>query len=144
MRERLIELLSSGGKCDKYGSEGCEACEYNYFDEKCETHLTELMADDLLANGVIVPPCKVGDTVYCIEHKTIHECVVKTLKSLNDVYGTKFFVEVECEIVSPFYSDGRKIKHCLMAVWKIEWGSWHRAFPSREEAEKALRERSGG
>ncbi len=26
------------------------------------------MADHLLANGVIVPPCKVGDTVYIIEN----------------------------------------------------------------------------
>ena len=26
----------------------------------------EWLADELLANGVIVPPCKVGDKVYCI------------------------------------------------------------------------------
>ena len=25
-----------------------------------------LLADHLLANGVIVPPCKVGETVYCL------------------------------------------------------------------------------
>lgn len=102
------------------------------------------IADHLLKNGVIVPPCKVGDTVYCIEHNTIRECFVKMVKSLTyDEIGTKYFVEAECEIESPFYSDGRKIKHGLSAVWEIEWGSWYRAFRTREEAEKALTERQG-
>jgi hypothetical protein len=65
---------------------------------------------------------------------------VKLVKSLTYENETKFFVEAECEIVSPFYSDGRKIKHSLMAVWEIEWGSWYRAFRTREEAEQALAE----
>lgn len=43
-RERLIELLKH-----EFG-----------------TKVSEITADYLLANGVIVPPCKVGDTVYCI------------------------------------------------------------------------------
>lgn len=42
-RERLIELL-----CDIL----------------TKHNLPENIADELLANGVIVPPCKVGDTVY--------------------------------------------------------------------------------
>lgn len=44
-RERLIELIQSavGG---------------------CARHWAEVIADYLLAHGVIVPPCKVGDTVY--------------------------------------------------------------------------------
>lgn len=47
MRDRLIELIqnSVGG---------------------CARHWAEIIADHLLAEGVIVPPCKVGDTVYCI------------------------------------------------------------------------------
>lgn len=57
MRERLIELLKGA-----------------------ETKVTEMLssplaleewlavyADHLLANGVIVPPCKVGDRVYCLK-----------------------------------------------------------------------------
>ena len=43
-RERLIELLKDGGVRD-----------FPY---------VNALADHLLANGVIVPPCKVGDTVY--------------------------------------------------------------------------------
>lgn len=44
-REKLIEIIQSsvGG---------------------CARHWAEVIADGLLDNGVIVPPCKVGDTVY--------------------------------------------------------------------------------
>ena len=126
-REKLIELL------DKTYAE-----QY----DKRRLLTAEHTADYLLANGVIVPPCKVGDTVYCIEHNTIRECFVKLVKSLTyDEIKTNYFVEAECEIESPFHSDGRKIKHGLSAVWEIEWGSWYRAFRTREEAEKALAER---
>lgn len=45
MRNRLIELLLKGHK------------KYLYYDQ---------IAEYLLANGVIVPPCKIGQTVYCI------------------------------------------------------------------------------
>ena len=44
-RDRLIELLEETGMI-----EGTSRC--------------NIVADELLANGVIVPPCKVGDTVY--------------------------------------------------------------------------------
>ena len=45
-RERLVELLLEWGNKE---NDGVRA---------------ESIADYLLANGVIVPPCKVGDTVY--------------------------------------------------------------------------------
>jgi hypothetical protein len=45
MRDRLIELLEQGHK------------NYLYYDQ---------IADHLIENGVIVPPCKVGDVVYVI------------------------------------------------------------------------------
>ena len=97
------------------------------------------------SENVIELPCRVGDTVYCIEHKTIRECIVKMIKSLTyDENETKYFVEAECEIESPFYSDGRKIKHGLSAVWEIEWGSWYRAFRTSDEAENALAKMKGG
>ena len=103
----------------------------------------EACAAFLLANGATLLPVKIGQTVYCIEYKTIHEGTVKSVKSLKDEAGTKFFVTVECDIEDPFFNDGRKTKHGISAVWEIPWGSWHRAFPSQEEAEKALAERRG-
>ena len=55
MRDRLIELLGKN---------------YNCVDRnKC---LNE-QADYLLANGVIVPPCKVGDKVYYIAGKKVYK-----------------------------------------------------------------------
>ena len=46
MRDRLIELISGIVSCAE--------------DERT---FSEIIADHLLANGVIVPPCKVGQTV---------------------------------------------------------------------------------
>lgn len=63
-RERLIELLTANVPCDMDGHGNCSVCEHRYSNEDCERHLVEVLADHLLANGVIVPPCKVGDRVY--------------------------------------------------------------------------------
>lgn len=50
MRDRLIELIGEAKAIEASGID----CKVTY----------EYIADYLLANGVIVPPCKVGDTVY--------------------------------------------------------------------------------
>lgn len=52
-RERLIELLKK--KYDHF----CDQCGVNK-----DSRYTENIADYLLENGVVVLPCKVGDTVY--------------------------------------------------------------------------------
>lgn len=54
-RERLIELIRTG--MNKH-----EATIENYVKPTAD-----YLADYLLANGVIVPPCKVGDVVYSIQ-----------------------------------------------------------------------------
>lgn len=61
MRERLIQLLSdeicpSPLLCDKN-------CKYAH-SGNC---YADRVADHLLANGVILPPCKVGDVVYVVK-----------------------------------------------------------------------------
>lgn len=55
MRDRLIELI-----CENIQDECIAHCNHPYC-YKCKN-----LADYLLANGVIVPPCKVGDKVYYI------------------------------------------------------------------------------
>lgn len=61
MRERLIELIADARN--------------NYYDFSDEMHekgmpvgesSEEYIADSLLKNGMIVPPCKVGDILYVI------------------------------------------------------------------------------
>lgn len=54
MKERLIELLKKAPLCNRD------------FDLQYSDGTIEKFADYLLANGVIVPPCKVGQTVYRI------------------------------------------------------------------------------
>ena len=61
-RERLIELLKQNCHCK---DENCSNCNSNGI---CFTHRE---ADYLLENGVIVPPVKVGDTVYGISRGAI-------------------------------------------------------------------------
>lgn len=61
MRDRLVKLIEDSLPNDNH----------IYFTKDIET-----MADELIANGVIVPPCKVGDTVYYLDGKTIVKDVV--------------------------------------------------------------------
>lgn len=72
----------------------------------CKQHL---LADHLLDNGVIVPPCKVGDTVYWLDDSKIKQ-------------GEVFEISL--------HSDGLLVhtgtRYCL-----------ERVFPTREEAEKS-------
>lgn len=64
-RDRLVELLNAG--MSNFG--------IDYAEE---------MADYLIANGVICPPCKVGDTIYFNTYKR-----GKSMKHLrNIVYET--------------------------------------------------------
>ena len=65
MRERLIGLLE---RFDYYAP--CERCTKSI--KMCEKCKNDRYADYLLANGVIVPPCKMGDTVYVIEPCTCY------------------------------------------------------------------------
>ena len=59
-REKLIELL---GKVED------DTDLFLYSDMYFNDEDKEIIADYLVANGVIVPPCKVGDTVYSYLHR---------------------------------------------------------------------------
>lgn len=58
-REKLIELLKTPNKGEQLMQMGVDIGAYQ---DDC---IEAMIADYLLANGVIVPPCKVGDTVVC-------------------------------------------------------------------------------
>lgn len=64
MRDRLVELIYEAIK------------EWDFYFNDCLLNgkprsktLNEFIAVHLIENGVIVPPCKVGDTVYILEEK---------------------------------------------------------------------------
>jgi hypothetical protein len=65
MHERLFELIKQADK--KCGStKKCEDCSAVDKGDEPDDCVRYNIADHLLANGVIVPPCKAGDTVYTI------------------------------------------------------------------------------
>lgn len=121
MRDRLIELLlQTETFTSDYSEQARQQAEYK--------------ADYLLANGVVVPPVKVGDTVFFVD-------------VICDKIGEeKIGMEIG-EVVSFSIQ-----KEGLWAYCRYESGLtyWHfveehfnkKVFLTREEAEKALAERS--
>jgi hypothetical protein len=69
MREKLIELIWASG-C-------VETWDY-YTDDFKKLNPIETLADHLIENGVIVPPCKVGDTIYMLVTKKTHSFDLKS------------------------------------------------------------------
>ena len=106
-RERLIEIMN---KCDAMSipTDG----------------FIEGFADYLLENGINVPPCKIGDTIYL-------------LKTLCDGKNT---VVIEADIVSSFVITKKQILAMISDYHSISNDGFGKiAFLTREEAEKALK-----
>ena len=106
-RERLKKLLMQKG----LGVEGAT-----------------IAADHLISNGVIVPPCKVGDTVYTYGARRVKPWKICFL-GVNSRGEYKFHVADE------------GYKHMIEA-WNYDIGKT--VFLTKEDAEKALKERSEG
>ena len=78
-KERLVELLN------KFKYDCLLSCKDGFITVKkdCDTCVMEQLADYLLANGVIVPPCKVGDEVWVYNQlaNQIYKNVVVCIKT---------------------------------------------------------------
>lgn len=102
MRERLIELIQ----------DSVNGCARNW---------AEIIADYLLANGVIVLPCKIGDVVYRILYGQIYKIKIAEISIF--MRDEQYFFEFFCYGGLSFSSyDVRKT-----------------VFLTREEAEQALK-----
>ena len=112
MRERLIEILGKSGLGDVY------YCEF--------------IADHLLAEGVIVPPVKVGQTCYRVWQKEIIELKIVSV-SYEPTPAPSYLVGFDRIGVLYLMQDGSK----------NEERSWDDVFLTREEAEKVIAEREG-
>ena len=110
-RERLIELLMQGDiAAAKQGVFNCCMCRRE----------AETIADYLLENGVIVPPCKVGDMVYIFERGS--------------------YIIPICGQGKPHWEI--KIEKCSFKYWLLDNHKFGvNMFFTREEAENALEER---
>ena len=147
MRDRLIELLKGA-----------------------ETKVTEIMskplaleewlgiyADYLIENGVIVPPCKVGQTVYVIKYCRcgnpecfeMKHCYKKDTKRTPKVIDSIMLVQKGKRLVAPYKFEWKPVGTiCYKIIQKpfklemlTEYGKT--VFLSRELAEKALAEKGG-
>ena len=110
MRDRLIELITNA---DTYDSYACKLCTD---DDSCELCYAKKLADHLLANGVIVPPCKVGNTVYEIDADNPFEEELRVIESK----------------VEGFYIGTSRNLHST---------NCKTVFLTKEDAERALKER---
>ena len=118
-KKRLVELLlDSEILCNDCGQSSSSYC-------------AEAIADHLLAKGVIVPPCKVGEELYC---------VYSIPYPANPADKGKWFMG-EFEVARFHYGvKGLSIElYGYGTVAEKEIGKT--VFFTREEAEKALKER---
>ena len=118
-KERITEILKAYTKKNNISASSVILEEY---------------AEELLANGVIVPPCKVGDTVYVIYPDPRYNWGNKELKILElKVHAFRYFNN---KMTVEIRGDGNYI------TWDISCFGVS-VFLTPEEAEKAL-ERSKG
>ncbi len=135
MKDRLIEIVKSSLM--------------KHIDKSCK--LAENITDDLLSEGVIVPPCKVGDTVYAITEK--HPCYA--CRTVSDYcqrdchyFGNKTELVVKEGLVEAvlFFSNSNEMriaipttKHLMRHYITKRFSDYGKTvFRTREEAEKAL------
>ena len=135
-RERLIELIETGTRLayDKSLEEVRRIVKENHhFNSATDrtVSISEIVADFLLENGVIVPPVKVGDTVYEIREN-----------GRNPISGRRFdrcittVQMLDCAAIrkSTLYAkEKRYAKNDSVRLGKT-------VVLTREEAEKALKE----
>ena len=121
-RDKLIELLNDKTK------------PWSYL--LCPANIRSL-ADYLLANGVIVPPCKVGDVVYVLEicscsHHYGNRCSANSTRK-----NVKYLDIVR---LPPTHHYTRCLK-LFKRPFKIEYFNQigKKVFLTREEAEQALK-----
>ena len=121
MRDRLIKILSAFPVWGK-------TLKDQWFDKAIER-----LADHLIANGVIVPPCKVGDTVYYIEGAYYNS----KWQTVRPIKVTE--ISWKCD------RSGRDLGFALIANGtRYKFSSIGKTvFLTKEEAEKALAEREG-
>ena len=117
-RERLIEL-----KINFVENFDCGDCKPS--NNKCRKCLSEKEADYLLEHGVIVLPCKAGDTMYCDGKFFADHCKGQIMSFPVDIVRTEVCSTLrgEIDMVFGFKRFGKDV------------------FLTREEAEKAAKER---
>ena len=125
MRDRLVELLSiipcNAESCSAVCDGRCQE-----FDDLDRCQIGQL-ADHLIANGVIVPPCKVGQTVWFIRKSGLrNELIETTVEKIISKKGG-IFLKLACN--SMYETSCNSIGKTV--------------FLTKDQAEQKLKELSG-
>lgn len=147
MRDRLLELIQQADAVCSSRKQ-CEGCAGFGKGADCVDHH---IADHLLANGVIVPPCKANDKIFALGAENgvlqIKECTVDYL-GFEDANSLEVRVMFECdEDCEGCYFSSWSQMHCGEWTCNGEYGEGvipfddfgKTVFLTREEAEQALK-----
>lgn len=126
MREKLIELLEQINGCCPRESD-CYHCEYECLDD-CSVYAK---ADYLIANGVTVQPCNVGDTVYVIYSTAEYKTRSGSRRRENHQIVTKHHLEWAKKENAVEIREKKCTKSDLNLLGKT-------VFTTKEDAEKAV------
>ena len=125
MRDRLVDLIAIYD--EQYD---CDTCMNVNKGGGCGN---KCLADYLIANGVIVPPCKAWQTVYCIVFKPVG-CKFSVEKGfVREIYITKDNARVnivDCELT--------RYANLNITVYLEDFGKT--VFLTKEQAEQKLKE----
>ena len=125
-RKRLVKILKENCHCI---NEDCEKCSSNGI---CFTHRE---ADHLLDNGIVVPPCKVGDMVYALwETPTLYT------ETKYVLYSAEVKEVSQCKrnnrLVLIYKLEPTSFRGRIREFFDYDFGKT--VFLTREQAEKAL------
>lgn len=115
MRDRLIELIKKAKKQTKNAN--------------CDIERNMIFADYLLENGVVVPPCKVGDKVFYVNEMCDENADEYLGISAGEVVS--FSMQKEGLWAYCRYEDG-------LTYWHLVEKFGKELFVTKEEAEQAL------
>ena len=116
-RDRLIELIQNAVN-------------------GCARHWAEIIADHLLANGVSVLPFPIGSTVYEIRARGRRTIMWSSRKCDYSIINDGYFENAKAHDLEFYIREKSFVK--------ADFSRWNKTvFATKEEAEKALEERTG-
>lgn len=107
----------------------------------------DYMAKSLLANGVIVLPCKVGDWIWYVYRNEINKAKVEEINydsSKHGYYSYNFSIYAwdfknKRQVAYHPINETQRNKSNINGVEGMDWGEEVYVFLTREEAKKALK-----
>lgn len=122
MRDRLVEIFKQNGVGEAFSPLAREEWRKD-------------TADVLIANGVIVPPCKVGDEVWVVEEDDV-TCYMFLAKSKGCIITTSWINDYDVDETLEYHiTETQDNLDTDLAVFPDEC-----CFATKEQAEKALKE----